>query len=332
MPYHWNFLETREISMLFPGGRLPKVTRHMQPPVIAQAVERIVAASGDVAFRDEALPALERYYRWLAAERDPDRDGLISIIAQFESGLDYNPMYDPPVGADRHHPVGIMLRTRWPSLVNKLRYRYDLDRIFRGHRHQEDVLVNAVYGQGLRALARLAGAAGNEELARWGDRQAQTVTEALLERSYDEDAGLFWNLYGPGEVPSRVRSVGSLMPLVLEGLPAEIVERLVENMTDRRHFWTRYPVPSVARSEPAFVPGIHVRGRRLIWRGPLSLNTNWFLVGGLRAHGYTDVADVIAERSRELAERGGFNEFYDPLTGAPVGQPRFGWATLAADM
>ena len=73
-----------------------------------------------------------------------------------------------------------------------------------------------------------------------------------------------------------------------------------------------------------------MRGTRLIWRGPLSMNTNWFLVRGLRRHGYGEVAAAIAERSRELAEREGFNEFYDPLTGEPVGQPVFGWATLAA--
>ena len=54
-PYHWNFLETREVSMIVPGGRLPRVTRHMQPPVIAQAVERIVAASNDTSFRSETL-------------------------------------------------------------------------------------------------------------------------------------------------------------------------------------------------------------------------------------------------------------------------------------
>ena len=225
-----------------------------------------------------------------------------------------------------------MVRTRWPSALNKLRYRYDLERIFRGRRHQEDVLVNAIYGQGLRALGRLALAEGKGDLAAWSDRHATAVTDALLERSYDEDAGLFWNLYGPHEVPSRIRTVGSLMPLVLEDLPFSIVERLVEALTDRRHFWTPYPIPSVARSEPTFVPGIHVNGTRLIWRGPLSMNTNWFLVGGLRTHGFTELASTIVERSRELVERGGFNEFYDPLSGAPVGQPRFGWATLAADM
>lgn len=34
----------------------------------------------------------------------------------------------------------------------------------------------------------------------------------------------------------------------------------------------------------------------------------------------------------DLVARHGFNEFYDPLDGSPVGEPEFGWATLAADL
>ena len=62
------------------------------------------------------------------------------------------------------------------------------------------------------------------------------------------------------------------------------------------------------------------------------MNTNWLLVQGLRRHGRSDLADEIAARSRQLVERGGFNEFYDPLDGHPVGAANFGWATLAADL
>ena len=53
---------------------------------------------------------------------------------------------------------------------------------------------------------------------------------------------------------------------------------------------------------------------------------------GLREHGFDAIADDLAARSRELVARHGFNEFYDPLSGDPVGEPDFGWATLAADL
>jgi glycogen debranching enzyme len=156
------------------------------------------------------------------------------------------------------------------------------------------------------------------------------VLGALLERCYDPGRGLFFILAGRGEQLLRLKTIVSLMPLLVETLPAEIAARLVEHLTDPREFWSRYPVPSVALDEPSFIPTAEVNGMRCIWRGPSAPNTNWLLARGLRRHGYHAVADTLAERTRELAEQGGFNEFYNPLTGVAVGAPDFGWATLAA--
>jgi hypothetical protein len=326
----WHHLESRTAGAI-PFYRKPHTTAQIQPPVLAQAVERVVAA-GAGGFLAEALPHLERYHRYLAALRDPDDDGLISIVSQFESGLDFSPVYDETVGLRRPTPGALFGRTRFAQLENKLA-NYDLATIFRRYRHhEEDVLVNAVCGQGLRALARLAALAGREATARWASGAADRVTASLLERSWDERLGLFVNLAGPDERRSRVKTIHGLLPLVLPDLPREVADRLAEHLTDRRTFGAPWPVPSVALDEPTFLRDHRLRGFRFIWRGPLSLNTNWLLVHGLRGHGYDEVADRIAERSRDAVERGGFNEFYDPLDGSPVGAERFGWATLAVDM
>jgi hypothetical protein len=196
--------------------------------------------------------------------------------------------------------------------------------VFRVNRwHREDVLVNSVYADGLQALARLG--------VKWAGPQAERVRDALLERCWDERRGLFFNLDGSGERRAdRVKTVISLMPLLLADLPPEIAARLVEHLADPREFWAPFPVPSVALDEPAFSRDSRVDGSRRIWRGPCSLSTNWLLALGLRRHGHADLADDLAGRSRELVGRGGFNEFFDPLSGEPVGEPHFGWAALAA--
>src|SRR6266446_8550537 len=138
----WHYLESPGLAAWFLPGRRPGATAMIQPPVIAQAVEAIVEAGGD-AFLDEALPALERYYRYLARERDPDGDGLISIVAQFESGLDFSPAYDPKWGAASPRIIG--LAARLPEVVDKL-VDLNLELVFRFNlRHVEDVLVNSVY-------------------------------------------------------------------------------------------------------------------------------------------------------------------------------------------
>jgi hypothetical protein len=301
----------------------------MQPPLVAQAVEEVVAAGGD-GFLAEALPVLERYYRYLAGARDPDRDGLISIISQFESGLDFSPVFDPHPGRADVSAAAIGWRARLAQVANKLA-GYDLGTVFRLNPLQaEDVLVNSVYVDGLEALGRLAGRVGAVELRRWASAQAARALDGLLERCWDERRGLFFDLVGRRERRAEVKTVISLVPLLLERLPAAVADCLVEHVTDPGAFWTPYPVPSVARDEPAFLPDSRLDGRRRIWRGPCSLSTNWLLARGLRRHGHDGLAAELAGRSRALVERGGFNEFFNPLDGTPVGAADFGWATLAA--
>jgi hypothetical protein len=313
----WHYLESR--------GLHPRTTEYVQPPVLAQAVERIGGA-----FAQEALPAVAAFYRYLARERDPDGDGLVSIIAQFESGLDYSPVYSEASGTHHRDPVSIYVHSRRGELVNKL-LGFDLRRIFaRTNHYHEDVLFNAIYADGLRALARLAGA--DAELASWATAAAERVTASLVERAWDESAGLFFNLVGRDERRMTVPTIISLLPLLLPDLPSAVAARLVDHLTDERTFWTPFPVPSVPRSEPSFVRDSHVWGVRFIWRGPCSMNTNWLLVRGLRAHGRDDLADEIAQRSRALVERSGFNEFYDPLDGRAVGAANFGWSTLVLEL
>src|SRR5256885_14060159 len=76
----------------------PYFTATIQPPVVARAVERIFAATGDAAFVREVLPPIVAFFDWLARVRDPDRDGLVAIIQPDESGLDASPKYDRAMG------------------------------------------------------------------------------------------------------------------------------------------------------------------------------------------------------------------------------------------
>jgi hypothetical protein len=319
----WHHLESRGIPYL----HMPRTTEYVQPPVLAQAVERIGGG-----FAAEAYPAVAAFYRYLARERDPDGDGLVSIVAQFESGLDYSPAYGEAERVRIRNPVTIYVHSRRGELVNKL-LGFDLGQIFAWtDHHQEDVLFNSVYADGLRALARLAEGQGDGGTASWALEQARRVTAALLERCWDEERGLFFNLVGREERRLTRPTIISLLPLVLPDLPASVAARLAAHLADERTFWTPWPVASVPRDDPTFVRDSHLWGVRLIWRGPCSLNTNWFLATALRRHGRDDLADELGRRSRALVERGGFNEFYDPLDGTPVGARDFGWATLAVDL
>ena len=344
-PFYWHYLESCGRLSFLPWTKKPLATAHIQPPLLAQAVERIVLASGDERFLNEALPVLERYYRWLSSGRDPDHDGLISIIAQYESGLDFSPAYDAALGLRPPRFRGLGVKPRIPEGLNVLLGQH-LPTIFRlSPWHIEDVLVNSIYIQGLQALGRLARRLEHANVSRetsqrghatavaeWAEAQAARVLRTLVAKCFDASAGLFWNLTGAQERQSKVKTIISLTPLIVPDLPRPIVEQLVAHLVDPKEFWTRYPLPSVAINESSFTPDNRVCGHRRIWRGPLSMNTNWFLAHGLRQHGYTDLADHIGQTSRELVVQHGFNEFFDPHTGVPVGANRFGWATLVIDL
>ena len=231
---HVTYWDPRQVSRLgaehleAPGWstlvRTPRSSGLIQPPVVAQALEEV--AGSDDAFVRELLPAVEGHYRYLAAARDPDGDGLVSIVSQFESGLDFSPVFDPAPGDADPSPAAFRARARASQALNKLcGNRPEL--IFRTNpRHWEDVLVNSVHADGLASLARLAARADDETLERWASRTAGRVRDALLERCYDERAGLFFTLLGRRERMARVKTIESLMPLVIETIDPAVAARL----------------------------------------------------------------------------------------------------------
>jgi glycogen debranching enzyme len=315
------------LSQNIVGRTSPNYSSTMQPPIIAYAVERIYQATGDESFRDAAMPVLTAYYRWLKQVRDPDDDDLIAVIQPEEAGTDCSPKYDDALGLEELSNQGFI------GALNKVYAAYEPMRgddrrilaadIF----HFEDVLVNSIYALGLRSLARLLGQ--SPEADEFG-RQADRTRDALLNKCWDDEAGAFFDLSGVKEMPAKVVTISSLMPLILEDLPRPIVERLVDQwVMAPGHFWTPYPLPSVPASNPKFIPG---NPRGFIWRGPTWINTNWFLSHALRRHGYTELADTIVAKSQECIEKSGFREYYHPYTAEGLGARDFGWSTLILDM
>jgi glycogen debranching enzyme len=297
-----------------------RATAHIQTPLLALAWEAVAAASPDEpGFGVEALDALRLHYDWLERHRDPDRDGLISIIHPDESGLDDSPKYDAVFGWMSHYRPGYF----W-LVERSRRLRYDSRAIIaRYDEHVEDVLVNVFYALGLRALARLSG-------NRVYDERAQRTEQALVARCWDEERGLFWDLAGRDHTPLRVSTWSSLAPLALSSLPEPIARRLiVDHVLDPRRYRSPFGIPSVSMEEPSFRAGWHLFR---CWRGPAWMNTAWLLVPALRRHGYAAEADRIVASCLTLVERHGFREYYNPLNGEGLAARRFGWSTLLVDL
>lgn len=191
-------------------------------------------------------------------------------------------------------------------------------------------MVNTIYAENQRVLGRLLDETGMSDDGDVFRGRAEATERALIEKCWDERRGLFFDLSGREEKWLETNTITSLFPLLLEGLDRDIVERLVGHLVDPDEYAAPYPVPSVARNEPSYRPG--TVGGNLVWRGPTWLNSNWYLIRGLRRHGHEHVAQRIADRSLELMGLSGFREYYNPETGKGHGAVDFGWSTIAVDI
>jgi glycogen debranching enzyme len=298
-------------------------TATIQTPLLALAWEIVGRASTDEpAFATEALAELRLHYDWLDRERDPDEDGLITIIHPDESGLDDSPKYEPVFGWMAHHKPGYF----W--LIERCRrmgYR-SADIIDAYDEHVEDVLVNVFYALALRSLSRLLGEAPGDTYV----TRAERTERSLLQRCYDERRGLFFDLAGRRERPVDVSTWTALAPLALPSLPEDVRRRLVEeHLLDRRRYLAPTGIPSVSLEEPLFRPGWDYWR---VWRGPSWVNSAWLLVPALRELGYTREAEHVTGSLVEAVERHGFREYYNPLTGRGLAARNFGWSTLLVDL
>ncbi|MBN1936995.1 MAG: hypothetical protein JW934_20205 [Anaerolineae bacterium] len=260
--------------MLRPDGRHSQIT---QPPILAWGVWENYCWSKDTTSLRWARPRLERYLEWNLTHRDQNSNGLLEWFIEGdpccrsgESGLDNSPRFDRAALLDVvDFSTFQALDMRYLSLICK------------------------VLGETDRATA-------------WWT-QAQVMSRAIHALLWDEEKGFYFDR-DFDDRPTLSQAVTGFLPLLLDDIPPERVERLVGWLNDPAAFDAPFPVPSIAISAPEWGTDM--------WRGATWINFDYLIVKGLEKQGRVDEAarlagKVIAFVEKYYARYGVILEFYD---------------------
>jgi glycogen debranching enzyme len=324
---HWAYIESKLAIR-------PKHTAITQPPFLTIAAEEVFKKDQDKEFLKQVLPKFVKYHKWLLSSRDPDNDGLVSIISPNESGMDELPVFQVAIGFKGLDTARLHYYYRKADLLNH-RYRYNAKKILeKDYFNVEDVLFNTVNIEAMRSLARLLEEVGEKSQAKEFETKATKAEASLLEQNWDEEDSIFYSTYHNNHYKAKVKTIASLAPLMLSGLDKKRVDLLVKgHLLNPEEFYLPYPIPSVAKNEVYFVGGETPRYKiKLLWRGPTWINTNWMVLKGLQKHGYDDLAQEIIDKNVEMISREGFREYYNPVTGEGYRRKDFGMSTTIIDL
>ncbi len=309
-----------------------------QPAVAGFAVKRLFERAVDkeraAARARVLLPKIDAWHRWFYDNRDPKREGLVAIIHPWESGRDNSIDWDeafervptdgvePYVRRDTEHADPAHRPTkeqydRYLWLVQHFRsLGWDNAKLHDASPFQiVDPGFNAILIRSCADLANLALDLGESALAATNRERAQKGI-AALERLWSGPHSQYLCLDRVIGKLVESASVGGLMPVfcAIPKARAHTVARTIEKLSEEAAFI----VPSHDLSDPRF-------DAKRYWRGPVWLVVNYMIADGLVTAGETDVAAHITRSSLQLIAESGFAEYYDPLSGQPLGGGRFTW-------
>jgi hypothetical protein len=344
----------------------PRASTITQPPIVAEAVRRV----GDLALWRELWTPMCRYYDWWLARRDPDGDGLYAAWHLWECGQDATRRGDPACArllATGRTPRALETQTVNPTakkrgdlLVARFLMLEDLQAIDDAERTggldedeaqqrrtrlfgHEAIDLQAYLVENLGELATMGEALGEHDASARYRAAARRIVVAANAKLWDDEAGFYFDRWGEPEEVLRVRTPAAFVALYAGDLvPEERARRLLGHLLDPAAFWTRWPLPSLARDEPTFDPDEY-------WRGSTWVNVNWFVVRGLvrSASRFSDdrylaPARELARRTVDLVSEAGFREFYRAGAAAAIDDPRstaagfgpdhFSWSGLVLDL
>lgn len=233
---HLTFFELQRADGQLPANNKESETGfgqiQMVVPIAATAWE-LARATGDASLLEQAYRGAAMWDGWLMRYRNTRGTGLVEGFCTYDTGHDNSP--------------------RWHGLPNQCPNK-------NAKVHAADPalprlcpdLSATTYG-GRLAIAAMADALGKRsEGERWRER-AESLRSAIIARLWSAEDAAFYDR-DPQDRFVRIRS-DILSRMCGERVPDQAMfDRMWQrHLGNPKAFWTRYPLPSIARDDPGFV-------------------------------------------------------------------------------
>lgn len=234
--------------------------------------EALDAVHPDRATKRAVLMFMQRYVKWLGSNRDPEGSGLTDIVNHFEGGQEFSRRYtviDDKSDRAEDHVEGFRLKGIDVSV-----FRYRL----------------------IKYLGQVAEELQEKAMCNRFLAEQEVIHDVIRKRMWDERAGIFMDIDPKSRRRTGVKAAVGFYPLGTDIPTPTQVEAMLTTLSSRKEFWGKYPVPSLAMSDPAFNADGHWKGTRrdCPWNGRVWPMVNSQILEGLA---------YVAERGNKKAKK-----------------------------
>ncbi len=261
-------------AMMNPYGR----TDETQPQVLSWGVWEVYQKTGDRAFLEECVGALEKYLTWDMENRDKNGNGILEWFVDSA----YTECKSGESGQD-----------------NSPRFEFDEE--------MDACDFSAFQAHDAEYLAKIYDELGDQVNAEKWRARCENIRKVMNDLLWDEQDGVYYDRLMSGKL-TKVLTPASFFPM-FAGVPsAAQAEKMVKTLVNPELLWTKVPLPTVAKNNPLYGTDM--------WRGGVWLNMNYFVIRGLRRYGYNELAEELKQKTLDTVftwykKTGVIYEFFD---------------------
>lgn len=325
-----------------------------QPPVTGFILKKLYHIAADkeamLHFIAQHIDKVYENHVYFYENRDLNKEGLVYIYHNWESGTDNSPIWDdiwqtmnPPKYEFERRDTSHVDPSQRPSKREYDHYLHIID-IAKKYNYDDakiaqhspflvlDPLFNTMLVKSNEALIWLYQKLGNAtaKVSYLQEKQALSI-QGVNQKLFNNALGAYVHYDARNEKQLPYASSSSFTPFYA-GIPdKEKAATMVNTLLHRFGGEDKYLCASFDPTHERFDPSRY-------WRGPVWINVNWMIYHGLNRYGYHDLAQRVKKDSLELVEQNGFYEYFDPRKENPdtegngYGGNNFSWsAALSID-